>query len=203
MKNLNGGKSTKHVHSFIDFWLGQQLRERRREVGLSLQSLAARSGLSVGTLSQVERGITSASIKTLGRLASELDISVNDLLGNLERRDDEANGWISRARNHKRLAMKDKKIVKEIITPEKAKGLDLYRVKLQPGGSTGNDLFITDGGDVAGCVIYGSLELWIENQLILLEEGDSFCYPSSARRKWGNPGDTETCVIWAITRAQD
>lgn len=132
---------------------------------------------------------------------SELNVSVNDLLGNLEKRDGEANGWIARKQNHKTLAMKDKKIVKEVITPEKANAIDLYRVRIQPGGSTGEDLFMTDGGEVIGSVITGSLELWIDNKLILLEEGDSFCYPSYAPRKWSNPGNTESYVIWAIARS--
>ncbi len=188
------------MHTFIDFWLGQQLRAHRREQGLSLQVMADRTGLSVGTLSQVERGVTSASIKTLSLLAAELGVSVHDLLGNLEKRDGEANGWIARAKSHKTLEMKDKKIFKEIVTPEKATAIDLYRVRIRPGGSTGDDLFMTDGGEVIGTVIFGSLELWIENQLILLEEGDSFCYPSQAPRKWSNPGNIETYVVWAITR---
>lgn len=203
MKNSRAHKRPTHVHTFIDFWLGQQLRTLRRDQGLSLQVLADRTGLSVGTLSQVERGITSASIKTLSILATELGASVNDLLGNLEKRDGEANGWISRARHHKTLLMKDKKIIKEIITPEKASSLTMYRVRIQPGGSTGDDLYVTDGGEVAGSVIYGCLELWIENQLVLLEEGDSFCYPSGTPRKWSNPGITETYVIWALQRMRD
>lgn len=193
-------KPAKHVHTFIDFWLGQQLRALRREQGMSLQVMAGKTGLSVGTLSQVERGVSSASIKTLSLLAGELNVSVNDLLGNLEKRDGEANGRIARARSHKALVMKDKKITKEIITPEKATAIDLYRVRIRPGGSTGDDLFKTDGGEVIGTVVFGSLELWIENQLILLEEGDSFCYPSYAPRRWSNPGDIETYVVWAITR---
>lgn len=179
------------------------MRALRHEHGLSLQAMAQRTGLSVGTLSQVERGITSASIKTLSILAEELNVSVNDLLGNLDKRDGEANGWIARAHNHKTLVMKDKKIVKEVITPEKASAIDLYRVRIQPGGSTGEDLFMTDGGEVIGCVVYGMLELWIDNQLILLNEGDSFCYPSYAPRKWSNPGDTESYVVWAISRKQE
>lgn len=202
LKNPSSLKSPKHVHSFIDFWVGQQLRDHRRQQGLSLQALSARTGLAVGTLSQVERGLSSASIKTLSILTAGLNISVNDLLANLQKTDGEANGWIARARNHQTLVMKDKHITKQIITPERATALDLYRVKIQPGGSTGEAFFVTDGGEVAGSVICGKLELWIENQLIVLEEGDSFCYQSDTPRKWSNPGDTETYVIWAIIRKQ-
>ncbi len=190
----------RQVNSFIDFWLGQQLRGLRKEKGLSLQALAAGCGISVGTLSQVERGISSASVKTLSRLAQRLDVSVNSLLRNVEKQEGELGGRVARAKNHRAIVMKDRKILKEIITPPQCLSLDLYRVRIQPGGSTGDDLFITDGGEIAGTVIQGSMELWIENQLILLQEGDSFCYPSAAPRRWSNPGDVDTCVIWAIPK---
>lgn len=200
--SLQARPATRHVSTFIDFWLGQQLRELRKERGLSLQELSAACGVSVGTLSHVERGLTSASVKTLSRISRQLGVSINDLLGNIEQGgDDDENGWIARASSHKVLQMKDKKIVKEIITPPRAQSLDLYRVRIQPGGSTGEELFFTDGGEVAGTVIAGCMELWMQNRLVLLTAGDSFCYPSNTPRKWSNPGDVETYVIWAIVRA--
>jgi transcriptional regulator with XRE-family HTH domain len=191
---------TRHVSTYIDFWLGQQLRGLRKERGLSLQALATDCGISVGTLSQVERGITSASVKTLSRLAQQLDVSVNRLLRNVEKQDGELGGRVARAKDHRAIVMKDRKILKEIITPRQCTSLDLYRVRIKPGGSTGDDLFITDGGEIAGTVIHGSMELWIENRLVLLQEGDSFCYLSTAPRRWSNPGDVDTCVIWAIPK---
>jgi transcriptional regulator with XRE-family HTH domain len=195
--------ATRHVSTFIDFWLGQQLRELRKDKGLSLQELSDASGVSVGTLSHVERGLTSASVKTLSRISRSLGVSINNLLGNIEQAPDhDDSGWVARANTHKILQMKDKKIVKEIITPSRAQAMDLYRVRIQPGGSTGDELFFTDGGEVAGTVITGCMELWIENRLVLLNAGDSFCYPSQTPRKWSNPGDVETYVIWAIARAK-
>jgi transcriptional regulator with XRE-family HTH domain len=199
-RNESKTQPPRHVNSFIDFWLGQQLRDLRKDRGLSLQALAADCGISVGTLSQVERGITSASVKTLSRLSQRLGVSANSLLRNIERQEGELGGWVARAKDHRALVMKDRKIIKEIITPDKCASLDLYRARIEPGGSSGPELFITDGGEIAGTVIQGSMELWIENQLILLEEGDSFCYPSRAPRRWRNPGDTDTCVIWAISK---
>lgn len=199
---LRDKAATRHVSTFIDFWLGQQLRELRKAKSLSLQELSNASGVSVGTLSHVERGLTSASVKTLSRISRELGVSINDLLGNIEQSPSvEDNGWVARVETHKVLQMKDKKIIKEIITPARAQTLDLYRVRIEPGGSSGDELFFTDGGEVAGTVITGCMELWIENRLVVLNAGDSFCYPSHTPRKWSNPGDVETYVIWAIARA--
>ncbi|MEM7319920.1 MAG: helix-turn-helix domain-containing protein, partial [Pseudomonadota bacterium] len=42
--------------------LGQSIRLRRKELGLTMQTVADAAGLSVGFISQVERGLTSPSL---------------------------------------------------------------------------------------------------------------------------------------------
>ncbi len=57
-----------------------RLRVRRQERALSLDALAARSGVSKGMLVQIERGATNPSIGTLCRVAAALGTSVADLV---------------------------------------------------------------------------------------------------------------------------
>ena len=49
--------------------LGQRLRERRRELRLTLKEVADGAGLSVGFISLVERGLTAPSISSTSALA--------------------------------------------------------------------------------------------------------------------------------------
>src|SRR6185437_8258476 len=58
--------------------LGRLIRSARGE-RYSLEALAARSGVSAGLLSQIERGIGNPSFQTL-RVAHALDIPVAELL---------------------------------------------------------------------------------------------------------------------------
>ncbi len=58
------------------FATGQTIRARRQELGLTLQDLAAKSGLSAPFISQVERNQASASMVSLMNLARALDVSV-------------------------------------------------------------------------------------------------------------------------------
>ena len=51
----------------------QQLREARREAGMSLNRLAAASGIAKGFLSEVEAGKHGISIATARRWATALD----------------------------------------------------------------------------------------------------------------------------------
>lgn len=52
--------------------IGHHVRTFRKERGLSLRGLADRSGLSVGFLSQLERGLSSIGLTTLRHLATTL-----------------------------------------------------------------------------------------------------------------------------------
>jgi transcriptional regulator with XRE-family HTH domain len=60
--------------------IGDHLRQVRQARGLSLRALAARVGVSPSLISQVETGRARPSVRTLYALASELRISLDELL---------------------------------------------------------------------------------------------------------------------------
>ena len=185
--------------SAVDLWLGQQLRQLRKEQGRSLAEVARACGMSLGLLSQIERGLSSASVKVLHLLAREFHVSVNSLLRNAEPTQGEDGGRVARAGTHRFIDLSEKGISKEMYTPPACRSMDLCRASIEPGGSTGNELFVTGQGEQIGVVLKGSLELWVGDRVVLLNEGDSFCYASSTPRRWRNPGSQTTEVIWAIS----
>lgn len=180
-------------------WLGQQIRQLRKSHKKSLTDMAKACNLSVGLLSQIERGLSSISVKSLQALANELSVAPDFLLRNARSDDQSADGQIARAGTHPKLDLEDKGISKEIVTPAMAKDLDLCRALIQPGGSSGEQWFSTDKGEQVGVILQGTLELWIDNKVVTLHPGDSFCYSSQTPRRWRNPGSTVTEVIWAIS----
>jgi transcriptional regulator with XRE-family HTH domain len=192
------------IHSVIDLWLGEQLRHRRKALGRPLQQVAAACGISVSLLSQIERGLRSSSLRTLGALAKELGLPMETLVRNVQHGegDVEVEGAVVRAGTHRRIDLSDKGIHKENLTPPAAGGgVEMYRAVIEPGGSTGDALFFTHRGEQVGYVIEGELELFIQDRLLRLQAGDSFCYDGSTPRRWRNPGPALTTVLWAITRA--
>ncbi len=60
--------------------LGQRIKETRLKLGLTQQGLGKRANLHYSYIGQVERGNKVPSIKTLKRIASALNISVESLL---------------------------------------------------------------------------------------------------------------------------
>jgi transcriptional regulator with XRE-family HTH domain len=188
------------VHSVIDLWLGEQLRHRRKALKLSLQQVAERCCISVSLLSQIERGLRSISLRTLGTLAACLDLPLDTLVRNTQHGAREAEGTVVRAGKHQTVSLHGRGIVKDNLTPPASSGqVQLFRAVIEPGGSTGDGLFSTSAGEQIGYVVEGQIELFIENRLLMLHAGDSFCYDSSKPRRWRNPGTTFTTIVWGIT----
>jgi DNA-binding NtrC family response regulator len=63
--------------------IGRNIREMRKERGLTLKQMARRTKLSVSLLSQIERAESSASVSSLFKVATALDVRITDLFGDL------------------------------------------------------------------------------------------------------------------------
>ena len=59
--------------------IGETIRGLRKDRGLTLKQMARRTGLSVSLLSQIERAESSASISSLYKVATALDVRIQDL----------------------------------------------------------------------------------------------------------------------------
>jgi transcriptional regulator with XRE-family HTH domain len=64
--------------------VGSQLRDRRKEVGLSLRQFARDLGVSPSFISQIENGKSQPSVATLYTICSALDLSIDELFGRTE-----------------------------------------------------------------------------------------------------------------------
>ena len=71
------------MNSVYDF---RVMRVLRRQLGLTLQDVARRSGLTYPTVESVETNKTLPSLRTLDAIAGALQISARDLVGLAERR---------------------------------------------------------------------------------------------------------------------
>lgn len=61
--------------------VGQNVRRERERLGISVRELARRLGVSASFLSQFELGQSQAAVSTLFAIASELNLSLDELLG--------------------------------------------------------------------------------------------------------------------------
>jgi DNA-binding NtrC family response regulator len=61
--------------------IGRNIREQRKARGLTLKQMSRRTNLSVSLLSQIERAESSASVSSLFKVATALDVRITELLG--------------------------------------------------------------------------------------------------------------------------
>ena len=61
--------------------IGRNIRELRKARGLTLKQMSRRTKLSVSLLSQIERAESSASVSSLFKVATALDVKITDLFG--------------------------------------------------------------------------------------------------------------------------
>ena len=60
--------------------IGERIRRKRKELGLTQQALAELSNQEPSNISHIERGATKLSLPTIVSIANALNVTVNDLL---------------------------------------------------------------------------------------------------------------------------
>ena len=61
--------------------IGRSIRQLRKSRGLTLKQMSRRTNLSVSLLSQIERAESSASVSSLYKVATALDVRITELFG--------------------------------------------------------------------------------------------------------------------------
>jgi transcriptional regulator with XRE-family HTH domain len=183
--------------------IGERLRERRHELGLSLRDLADRLGLSASLISQIERGRANPSVSTLYALVGALDVSLDELLFN-ERRPGQAvteaagEGPIQRADARHRIRLASG-VLWERLTTVSEPGVEFLYVVYEVGGaSSPEDAFQRHSGHEWGYVLSGKLRVTIGFREYLLEPGDAVSLDSTTPHRLANAGDVPVHAIWFV-----
>jgi transcriptional regulator with XRE-family HTH domain len=183
--------------------VGEQLRERRHALGLSLRDLAGRLGVSASLISQIERGRANPSVSTLYALADELEMSLDDLLfsdrrlsARPEMRSAARAGPVQRGRERQHIRLASG-VIWERLTTLSEPGVEFLYVVYEVGGaSSAANAYQRHAGHEWGYVISGELKVTIGFEEYLLEAGDSISLPSSTPHRLENAGQTPVHAIW-------
>lgn len=146
--------------------IGQQLRDRRKELGFTLAQVAERSGLSLSYLSAVEKGANLPSLPSLVRITDSLETDLPTLLM--------AEG-ASRVRAGK---LPESESLVELSHPELQ--LTAIALRFSPGNEPELPLPTKDH-DLFCYVVFGELQVAIdEHPAIMVSEGDALDVRSAA-----------------------
>ncbi|PZQ95728.1 MAG: XRE family transcriptional regulator [Cereibacter sphaeroides] len=179
--------------SLADIRVGRRLRALRLEANLSLAQLAGQAGISVGALSQIERGVSSLRVRTIWPLAAALGVEPSLLIN------EDATGndiYCVRANSRRDLPVRSEGIRKQLLSPPGAT-LTGMTVEIEPGGGT-SEAYAHSGHEF-GYVMQGEALLVIDSTSYHLRAGDSFAFRSTLLHSFRNDGDERCVIIWVNT----
>src|ERR1700691_5701139 len=180
--------------------VGRRLKELRRSRGLTLTQHAERINLSVGSLSQVERGLVSPTIRTVYAVSTALGVSPAWIIDPDSVKAQDPDGpYIVRSTRRKPFFNRNG-VTKHLATPEVEARYTGFIVTLEPNGSSGDEQY-THAGEEIGLVLSGSLILEIGDKTYRVNTGDSFAFPSSLAHRFYNDTSMDTVVFWINRRS--
>ena len=196
--------------------MGDRLRTARQARSLSLRSLAERLGVSPSLISQVETGRARPSVSTLYAIASELGISLDELLfvdarpslpsaeaASVEGANGAGDGLLptdpvqpAGSRKTIRLASG---VVWERLTTASIPNVDFLFVTYEVGGaSSPADEFQRHGGQEWGYILSGRLGVRIGFDDYVLDPGDAIAFDSTTPHRLYNAGSTPVHGVWFV-----
>ncbi len=182
----------------VDIEVGARIRALRKRRQFSLETVAAATGLSIGFLSQIERGLSSPTLRALTGLADAMDVSVAELLQDTQP-DRGPAPTISRAGDRSKLVMWASGISKAVLAggaPTSGSSYSFCLMNFDAKASSGEELYSHQGIE-AGYVVEGRLLLSFGHQQWTLAPGDSFHFASKQPHRFENiaPGRTTVLMV--------
>jgi transcriptional regulator with XRE-family HTH domain len=163
------------------------LRDKRKLRGMSLDELAAASGVSRAALSQIETLKSNPSLSVLWKIAVGLQIPFAELLGdagpsvNLLRRGDS-----------QVLRSSDGRLESRPVTPAGfSREIEVYELRLASRSSHAAEAHAPGTKELI-VVLAGLLRMHVGNDKYELGPGDSLAFPADRPHTYENPGGAES-----------
>jgi transcriptional regulator with XRE-family HTH domain len=173
--------------------VGDRVRSIRKALDMSLDTLARASDRSIGYISQIERGLSSPTVRDVAVFARVLGVPFVDLLK--QPPDADVDEPVRRGSDHASVAFRGTGITKQVLAPRNRGSIEFYLMRIEKSGTTGDSPYVHDGEE-AGLVLKGSIRLTIGDREYKLSKGDSFRFSSRAEHRFSNEGKGPAEVLW-------
>ena len=174
--------------------IGSKIKRLRVRLGLTQEELAARTELTKGFISQLERDITSPSIATLMDILEALGTNVSEFFS--DREDD---GVMTYAADDMFIKADEEAgvTIRWLVTNAQRNALEPILVTLAPGAFTEPD--DPHEGEEFGYVLSGVITLVSGEQKRKVRRGDAFYFRPTGVHYLINTGKSEGKVLWVST----
>lgn len=171
--------------------IGPKLKQLRLSKKLTIKDLAARTGLSGGFISNVERDVNSPTISSLQKICQALNTNIGELFTAAK---SQSHLVVRKAeRQTLRHSPEDQAIC--AIVPMYHKMLQPSCIDIKPQGKYGVPLLKHNGEEIC-FVLKGQVQFWVGEECHELNEGDCIYVESQAEHYLYNPGEQVAQTFW-------
>ncbi|HZJ82326.1 MAG TPA: helix-turn-helix domain-containing protein [Clostridia bacterium] len=164
--------------------IGSQIKKLRNDKNMTLKQTGELTGLSVGFLSQLERGMTSVAVDTLLKIASVLGVSINYFFKETEGQNDDP--IMKRYDNNIILNDKNNFIQYRLSKNLYDKGMLPRLIEILPRKEREKVTQYTHEGEEFIYILQGILTYYYKDEKYDLYPGDSLHVHSSEMHNWEN-----------------
>jgi transcriptional regulator with XRE-family HTH domain len=170
--------------------VGARVRSLRRERGLTIEQLAAATGLTKGFISQLERDRTAPSLSSIARICDALGVRLSTIF--------EREPAPALVRRLERPAIESAfSTQSHLLSSRDEARFQAIESVVAPGEGAGDELTSLPGEMEFVYVLEGSLELRVGDEVHLLEEGDALTYQLAKAHTWRNASERDLLrVLW-------
>lgn len=169
--------------------LGQLIRKCRQQRKLTLKALCDKAGVSVGYLSQVERGNATPSLGTLAQIAYALDLGLDYFVARPRPGD-----FVTYADRRARFSLSASSVTYETLSTEfPGQELSSFIMHCPPGFES--ETFQHEGEELI-YILSGSIEKILDGESFTLHKGDSMHFNGMTPHAWKTIGDAPARMLW-------
>lgn len=174
--------------------LGERVRKLRGEKGLTLDGLAARSGVSRAMISKIERGEKSPTLVVAAKVAEGLGVGLSQLVGAEEKR----RVVVVRRRDRQTLRDPETGLERQLLSSgPSGRGVEFVRYVIPEGTPSAEMPPRRQGAEEHVVVERGRLRITLGDEEHVLEEGDVARFEPDLSRRFDNAGGGE-CSFYLV-----
>lgn len=174
--------------------VGKRIKRSRSLKNMTLRDVANKAGVSATLISDIERGKTSPTIKSLTKISHALDETIVHFIEDRKSRE------VTHSSVDDRVTVVNEKINARhtSLTKKIANGrLEVLEARYENGAKSRKPL--SHFGEKIAILVEGKLEVTIEDRVYKLSSGDTLYFNSELPHVVSNPAEEPARVLWVIT----
>ena len=177
--------------------VGEKIRKLRKEKKLTLKDIAEATGLSIGYISQLERGAVEPSLASLRKVSEFLGVSPYLLV-------DQSEHHPAMVKSDQRPIIKFPKseifyeIVSPMSAPEYTPASMVIQFQIEPGGHDSEE-FLTHPSEEIVILLQGEVDMLLGEISYHLNAGDSLVVKPNMPHRTINTGETPAIGFCVVT----